>query len=109
MNILAQARAKGVQVHVPVDVLAADDFSNEAKTLVVDVIKSPVDGQGLDAGPKTLEIFKEVILNSKTILWNGPVGVFEMEKFANGTIVLAITLMKLLEMVHFPLWAGAIP
>ena len=86
MSILAQAKAKGVEVHIPVDVLAADDFSNDAETQVVDVDKIPAGWQGLDAGPKTLEMFKEVILNSKTILWNGPVGVFEMEKFAKGTI-----------------------
>ena len=86
LSILEQAKAKGVQVHIPVDVLAANDFSNDADTQVVDVDKIPDGWQGLDAGPKTLEIFKEVILKSKTILWNGPVGVFEMEKFAKGTI-----------------------
>ncbi|EAR02791.1 phosphoglycerate kinase [Maribacter sp. HTCC2170] len=86
MSILAQAKEKGVQVHIPVDVLAANDFSNDADTQVVDVDKIPDGWQGLDAGPKTLDIFKEVILKSKTILWNGPVGVFEMENFSNGTI-----------------------
>ena len=68
MSILEQAKAKGVQVHIPVDVLAANDFSNDAQTQVVDVDKIPVGWQGLDAGPKTLEIFKDVILKSKTIL-----------------------------------------
>ena len=86
MSILEKAKAKGVQVHIPVDVVAADDFSNDANTQVVDVDKIPDGWQGLDAGPKTLENFKEVILKSKTILWNGPVGVFEMETFAKGTI-----------------------
>ena len=86
LSILAQAKAKGVQVHIPVDVLAANDFSNDAETQIVDVDKIPAGWQGLDAGPKTLDIFKDVILKSKTILWNGPVGVFEMEKFAKGTI-----------------------
>ncbi len=86
LNILKQAEAKGVQVHLPVDVLAADDFDNNAKTQTVAVDQIPDGWQGLDAGPKTLEIFKEVILKSKTILWNGPVGVFEMESFAKGTI-----------------------
>ena len=86
LSILAQAKAKGVQVHIPVDVLAANDFSNDAQTQIVDVDKIPAGWQGLDAGPKTLDIFKDVILKSKTILWNGPVGVFEMEKFAKGTI-----------------------
>lgn len=86
LSILAQAKEKGVQVHLPVDVLAADQFSNNAKTQIVDVDKIPDGWQGLDAGPRTLQIFKKVILESKTILWNGPVGVFEMEKFAHGTI-----------------------
>lgn len=86
LEILKQAKAKGVEVHIPVDVIAADDFSNTANTKIVDVDKIEAGWQGLDAGPKTLEIFKEVILKSKTILWNGPIGVFEMESFANGTI-----------------------
>ncbi|CAZ95777.1 phosphoglycerate kinase [Zobellia galactanivorans] len=86
MDILKQAKEKNVEVHIPVDVLAADDFANDANTQIVDVTKIPDGWQGLDAGPKTLEIFKEVILKSKTILWNGPIGVFEMESFAKGTI-----------------------
>ncbi|MAU14703.1 MAG: phosphoglycerate kinase [Muricauda sp.] len=86
LEILKQAEAKNVKVYLPVDVLAADAFDNGANTQFVDVDKIPDGWQGLDAGPKTLEIFKEVILASKTILWNGPVGVFEMENFAKGTI-----------------------
>ncbi|MEM9077471.1 MAG: phosphoglycerate kinase [Bacteroidota bacterium] len=86
LDILKQADAKGVQVHLPVDVLAADDFDNDANTQFVRVDGIPDGWQGLDAGPQTLENFKEVILKSKTILWNGPVGVFEMENFAKGTI-----------------------
>ncbi len=86
LDILAKAKSKGVQVHLPVDVVAADDFNNEAKTQVVDINNIPDGWQGLDAGPKSLEIFKDVILKSKTILWNGPVGVFEMPTFAKGTI-----------------------
>ena len=86
LNILEKAKAKNVAVHIPVDVLAADDFSNDANTQTVAVNEIPDGWQGLDAGPKTLENFKEVILGSKTILWNGPVGVFEMESFAKGTI-----------------------
>jgi len=86
LDILKQAEAKGVQIHIPVDVLAADDFSNEANTKTVDVDSIEDGWQGLDAGPKTLENFKEVILKSRTILWNGPVGVFEMENFSKGTI-----------------------
>ncbi len=86
LDILKKAKEKGVKVHIPVDVLAADGFANDANTRVVDVDKIPDGWQGLDAGPKTLKIFKEVILQAKTILWNGPVGVFEMENFAKGTM-----------------------
>jgi phosphoglycerate kinase len=88
IEILKQAKEKGVQIHIPVDVIAADAFSNEANTQVVDVNQIPDGWQGLDAGPKSLEIFKRIILDSKTILWNGPLGVFEMESFAKGTIAL---------------------
>lgn len=86
LSILKKAKELGVQVHLPVDVIAADDFNNNANTKIVAVDDIPDGWQGLDAGPKTLDIFKEVILSSKTILWNGPVGVFEMESFAEGTI-----------------------
>ncbi|ATA73394.1 MULTISPECIES: phosphoglycerate kinase [Capnocytophaga] len=86
LDILAKAKSKGVEVHLPVDVVAADDFSNDAKTQEVDITNIPDGWQGLDAGTKSLANFKEVILKSKTILWNGPVGVFEMPTFAKGTI-----------------------
>jgi phosphoglycerate kinase len=88
LEILRLAKEKGVQIHIPVDVVAADDFSNTANTKIVDVREIPDGWQGLDAGPKSLEAFKKVILESKTILWNGPLGVFEMPTFANGTIAL---------------------
>ena len=88
LEILRLAKEKGVQIHIPVDVVAANDFSNEAQTQIVDVREIPEGWQGLDAGPKSLENFKAVILASKTILWNGPLGVFEMPTFANGTISL---------------------
>jgi len=88
IEILKQAKGKGVQIHIPVDVVAADAFSNDAHIQIVDVNQIPDGWQGLDAGPKSLAIFKQIILDSKTILWNGPLGVFEMENFANGTISL---------------------
>jgi len=88
LEILQKAKEKNVQIHIPVDVVAADAFSNDANTKIIDVNQIPDGWQGLDAGPKSLENFKKVILDSKTILWNGPLGVFEMENFANGTIKL---------------------
>jgi len=88
LNILTQAKEKGVAVHLPVDVLAADAFDNDANTKVSPVNTIPDGWQGLDAGPSSLENFKQVILQSKTILWNGPVGVFEMENFSKGTIAI---------------------
>ena len=86
LDILKQAEEKGVKVHIPVDVIAANDFANDADTQISPVNEIPDGWQGLDAGPQTLENFKEVILQAKTILWNGPVGVFEMENFSKGTI-----------------------
>lgn len=88
LDILHMAKEKNVHVHLPVDVIAANAFANDAQTQVVDVRTIPDGWQGLDAGPKTLQNFREVIMNSKTILWNGPLGVFEMENFAKGTISL---------------------
>ena len=85
LEILAAAKKKNVQVHLPVDVVIADSFSNDANTKTVAVGEIPEGWQGLDAGKKSLAEIKEVILASKTILWNGPLGVFEMENFSNGT------------------------
>nr|WP_322624883.1 phosphoglycerate kinase [uncultured Flavobacterium sp.] len=105
-EILAKAKEHNVQVHIPVDVVAADNFSNTANTQIVDVKEIPDGWQGLDAGPKTLENFKEVILASKTILWNGPIGVFEMETFANGTITLGNFIAEATEKGAFSLVGG---
>lgn len=88
LEILKKAKEKNVAVHLPVDVVAADGFKNDAKTQIVPVNAIPDGWQGLDAGPKSLESIRKVILESKTILWNGPLGVFEMENFAKGTIEL---------------------
>ncbi|WP_116771590.1 phosphoglycerate kinase [Maribacter litoralis] len=106
MEILEKAKQKNVNVHIPVDVLAADAFDANANTQVVDVDKIPDGWQGLDAGPKTLEIFKSVILNSKTILWNGPIGVFEMEKFAGGTIAVGNNIAEATKAGTFSLVGG---
>lgn len=106
LEILAKAKEKNVQVHLPVDVIAADGFKNDAKTQVVDVNAIPDGWQGLDAGPKSLEQFREVILASKTILWNGPLGVFEMETFAKGTIQLGNDIAEATQKGAFSLVGG---
>jgi phosphoglycerate kinase len=106
LEILRLAKEKGVQIHLPVDVIAADAFSKDAATQITDVNQIPDGWQGLDAGPKSLEIFKKVILQSKTILWNGPLGVFEMDKFANGTIELGNFIAEATENGAFSLVGG---
>jgi len=106
LEILRKAKEKGVQIHIPVDVVAGDDFSNNANTQVVDVTNIPDGWEGMDAGPKSLENFKKVILESKTILWNGPLGVFEMETFAKGTIALGDYIAEATENGAFSLVGG---
>ncbi|PID69123.1 MAG: phosphoglycerate kinase [Flavobacteriales bacterium] len=88
LSILKKAKEKNVKVHLPIDVVAADDFKNDAHTRVADINNIPDGWQGIDAGPKTNVAFSFVVAQSKTILWNGPVGVFEMPNFAKGTIEL---------------------
>ncbi|MBF0694144.1 MAG: phosphoglycerate kinase [Flavobacterium sp.] len=106
LEILEKAKAKNVQIHLPTDVVAADAFSNDAKTQVMDVYKIPQGWQGLDAGPESLKQFHEVILQSKTILWNGPLGVFEMPNFANGTIELGKSIAEATKNGAFSLVGG---
>ena len=106
LNILKQAEAKGVQVHIPVDVIAADDFSNDANTQVCDINKIPEGWEGVDAGPRSIELFDKIVNKSKTILWNGPLGVFEMESFANGTIELGNSIAEATKNGAFSLVGG---
>jgi len=89
LTILETAAQKGVKVHVAQDAVCTREFSNEAETKVFSTDNIPDDWEGVDAGPETLKMFKKVIDESKTILWNGPVGVFEIEKFSNGTLTVA--------------------
>lgn len=88
IEIMKSAIKNNVQVHLPVDVISADEFSESANTEIAPADMIREGWMGLDTGPKTNELFSKVIANSKTILWNGPVGVFEMDKFAEGTILL---------------------
>jgi phosphoglycerate kinase len=106
LEILKQAEAKGVKIHIPVDVIAADAFSNDANTQIVDVKHIPDGWQGLDAGPKSLENFDAVVNECKTILWNGPLGVFEMENFAKGTIALGNSIANATKNGAFSLVGG---
>ena len=106
LDILKKAKTKNVQVHLPVDVLAADSFSNDAKTQNVDVDTIPDGWQGLDCGPKSKQLFHDVVMQCKTILWNGPLGVFEMEKFASGTIELGNSIAEATKNGAFSLVGG---
>lgn len=85
IEILKIAKEKNVVVYIPTDVIAADAFSNDAKTQIVSSDAIPSGWQGLDVGPASLQEIQKIILDSKTILWNGPLGVFELSSFANGT------------------------
>lgn len=88
LEILEKAKANNTEIHLPVDAFIADAFANDANTQLVATNEIPEGWMGLDVGPGTTKKFAEVIANSKTILWNGPLGVFEMENFSKGTISL---------------------
>ena len=106
LSILKIAKEKNVKVHLPVDAIIADQFSNDA-TIKTEAINTIPEGwMGLDVGPKTNDIFSDVILNSKTVLWNGPVGVFELKKFATGTISLGNAISEATENGTFSLVGG---
>lgn len=106
LEILEKAKQKNVQIHIPVDVLAADDFNNAANTQVVDVRIIPENWQGLDCGPKSKAIFHDVVQKCKTILWNGPLGVFEMETFSSGTKALGDSIAEATKNGAFSLVGG---
>jgi phosphoglycerate kinase len=97
LSILEKAKAKGVNIIMPVDNMCADDFSNDANRQIVETGFIPDGWEGLDIGPKSIELFKEVIKTSKTILWNGPMGVFEFPNFATGTNAIAEAVVKATE------------
>jgi phosphoglycerate kinase len=105
-NIEKMAKEKGVNLIIATDVLAADDFSENANTKVLPANEIPEGWQGLDAGPESIKNFKEVIENSATILWNGPVGVFEMDKFAEGSKAVGEAIVKATEKGAFSLVGG---
>ena len=88
-ELLAKAEAKGVKMYLPVDTVVADAFSNDANFKTVDSKAIPADWEGLDIGANTIALFSDVVKNAKTVIWNGPMGVFEMSNFAKGTISVA--------------------
>ena len=88
-RFISQADDRGVNLILPVDFIVADYFSEDAQTKIVDRDSIPVDHMGLDIGPKTCDLFSKVIAESATVVWNGPMGVFELEPFAGGTLAIA--------------------
>ncbi|MGV3464634.1 MAG: phosphoglycerate kinase [Heyndrickxia sp.] len=84
-SFMEKAKQKNVNFYMPLDVVVADDFSDSANKKVVSIEEIPADWEALDIGPKTVELYKEVIQKSKLVIWNGPMGVFELDSFANGT------------------------
>ena len=95
LDMEEKAKAKGVKLLIPVDNIAADDFSNDANTKVCGLGEIPADWEGLDIGPKTCELFVEALKDAKTVVWNGPMGCFEMPNFAKGTVEVAKALAAL--------------
>jgi phosphoglycerate kinase len=93
-GFLAEAEKRGVELVLPVDVLAATEFAADAENEVVDATAIPADRQGLDIGPKSRELFAGKLADAKTVFWNGPMGVFEFEAFSGGTRAVAEALVK---------------
>ena len=105
-KILLLAKNRNVKVHLPYDVVASDKFSNNSNTDIVNIYEIPKKMEGLDIGPITINKFDQIILNSKTILWNGPLGVFEMSNFQKGTKRTALSIAKATKNGAFSLVGG---
>ncbi|WP_338778409.1 phosphoglycerate kinase [Metabacillus sp. FJAT-52054] len=93
-SFMEKAKANGVNFYMPVDIVVGDDFSKDANTQVVSIDNIPEDWEGLDCGPKSREIYADVIKKSKLVIWNGPLGVFELEPFSHGTKAVADALAE---------------
>ncbi|MFM9984303.1 MAG: phosphoglycerate kinase [Flavobacteriales bacterium] len=106
LDLIAMSRDKGVNLLLPTDAIIADKFSNDANIRECMIAEIPEGWSGLDIGPRSIHLFQDVILKSKTILWNGPMGVFEMEKFAKGTIAIAESLAEATKAGAFTLVGG---
>ena len=105
-KILLLAKDKNVKVHLPHDVVVSEKFSNSSTTETVNIYNIPKNMEGLDIGPLTIKKFNETILSSKTILWNGPLGVFEMSNFQNGTKQIAVSIANSTKRGAFSLVGG---
>ncbi|WP_289870823.1 phosphoglycerate kinase [Duncaniella dubosii] len=106
LDIIKKAEEKGVNLVLGTDCIAADDFSNDANTMVVSCMDVPAEWEGVDAGPVTREMFADAIRNAKTILWNGPAGVFEFDNFAGGSRAIADAIVEATEKGAFSLVGG---
>ena len=106
LEILEKAKALNVKVHLPVDSIVADEFNNDAERKEVDIYDIPDGWMGMDAGPRTRDLFHDVLINSRTILWNGPIGVFEMPNFSEGTVALGESIAESTKLGAFSLVGG---
>lgn len=106
LDILENAKSHNVKVYLPVDTIISQEFKNEAEQKEVNIYEIPEAWMGLDAGNKTRLLFNDVIINSKTILWNGPIGVFEIENFSKGTVALGESISEATKMGAFSLVGG---
>lgn len=106
LDVLKEAEGKGVNIYLPVDSVVADDFSNDANTQVAQAGQIPDGWEGLDCGPESRKIFADVIESSGTVLWNGPVGVFEMDTFGGGTKAIANAVVQATKNGGFTLIGG---
>ena len=106
LSILEKAKEKNVSIHLPLDVVCGDDFSEEANIRESEINNIPEGWEGMDAGPKSRKLFDKIINESKTILWNGPVGVFELSKFSKGTIAIGESISRSTKNGAFSLVGG---
>ena len=106
LQLMNKAKQKNVKIHLPVDVVAGDSFSNDAKQKIFKVMDIPEGWEAMDAGPKSTEKFHNLILNCKTILWNGPMGVFEFSNFSKGTIAAGESIAEATNLGAFSLVGG---
>ncbi|HAO27986.1 MAG TPA: phosphoglycerate kinase, partial [Chryseobacterium indologenes] len=106
LEILGKAKEHKVKVYLPSDAIIAESFSNDGERKEADIYAIPEGWMGLDAGHKSRDQFNDVLLNSRTILWNGPIGVFEMSNFAGGTVALGESIAEATRLGAFSLVGG---